>query len=364
MSTTNVNEKHRLFNKDASDIDRTIAQKVQEVKDMDEQSIVIEYTITERVQQIAELLEEKMKRAGQGEFINNICSLIIRMFTDAGLAHRKDTVLIALPDQYKLLYHSTSHLAEASAKPTEESIITLNEYVSSLKRIRNTKLYNFTRRQLQDLASELTDAADKITDFCTDNNIDTGGDSHSWINALYGNKPAPITLEKAPDALDSPNSDAKEWLRLSEIAKQLHQARMDYPNHDDLRRYNETNAVRALCNLLEPLVNRKYRYDPGQMNDMMYEAVSQSGTAAASHSGVICAYTTNPKTGLPQLRKITKEQLDAICLPFYNRMNHMLYSLPLFGPVIKNAYEQFRSADATFLAKRANEVGPKLQKIK
>lgn len=352
--------------KDIQTLDRQIVDAIGEIKELDNYVTNVETRISERIQHIAGLLEEKMRLTGTPEFVNTICSTIIRLFRDAHLESRVSTVVKCLPDTYKLLHKSTSHLSESSDKPIEECSIVLDEITTRIKTLKSMDLNQCTRRQLQDLVVDITDVEDRVTDFCTDNNIETTttGESHSWINALYGNKAPAIALEKAPDALNTPDSDAKEWLRLSKIAAEIAQARMDYPNHDDRRRYDETNAVRALNNLLEPIINRKYRYDPGMMNDMMFEAISQSGTAAASHSGVICANTINAKTGLPELRKITKEQLDAICLPFYNKMNHVLYSLPLFGPVLKNAYEQFRAADATYLAKRAKEVGPKLQKIK
>jgi hypothetical protein len=363
-----VSNTKSLVERDAKALDREISHTVAEIKELDFQDQYINRTITEKVQYIAELLEEKMNLAGTPEFINTICSLILRMFADAGLGHRDNTVLNALPNKYKLLRKSTSHLSSAEDRPTEESIRNFIQLHGFFKLFngRDTDLVQFTKRQLQDIASDVADAEDKITEFCNENSIKTvsSSESYSWIDGLQANKPPTTTLQKAPDAITSPNDDAKAWFRLSEICQKVGQARMDYPNHDPKRLYDEANAVRAWCNLLEPIINRKYRYDPGQMNDMLHEAVEQSGTAAASHSGVICSSSINPKTGKPELRKITKEQLDAICLPFFNCMNAVRYGTGISNQAIRLAYEQFRAEDQRYLAERAHIVGPKLQKIK
>lgn len=357
-----------LVERDVASLDHAISQTIAQIKNLDEQAQDINNTITKGVQQLAVLLEEKMNLAGTPEFINTICSQILRMFTEAGLKHRDDTVLRALPDRYKLLHKSTSHLSDASDRPTEESSSTYDKLRAHFRLFngRETDLMQFTRRQLQDFASDIADMQDKITEFCDENAIKTvsTGESYSWVDGLNQNKAPPIHLQKAPDAITSPKDDAKEWFRLSKICGQIGQARMDYPNHDEKRLYEEANAVRGLCNLLEPLVNRKYRYDPAQMNDMLLEAIDQSGTSAASHSGVLCATCVNPKTGKQELRKITKEQLDAICLPFYNKMNQAVFGVGLIPKVLSFAYTQFRARDQPFLADRAQQVGPKLQKIK
>jgi hypothetical protein len=355
-----------LQEKDNKAIDVQIYGIIKEIQFLDNQNRRNEGTITAHVQHIAELLEEKYNRAGTPDFINTICTTILRLFKDNDLERRCDTVLLALPDRYKLLRKSTSHLAEASAKRTEESSIVEKKIAEFFHWFNNLPLEDFIVRQLQDIAEDVTDASDRVLDYCNANKVKTvmTGDPYSWVDGLNAAKPAAVHLKKAPDALEQPGDDAKAWKRLASICERMAKARMDYPNHDPVRLHKEIHAVTALCDLWEPLVNRKYRYHYGQMNKMIYEASEQSGTAAASHSGVICAHTVNPKTGLPELRKITKEQIDAIHLPFYNKLNHMMYYLPMIGDVTDYAHQQFEKEDGTYLADRAREVGPKLQKVK
>jgi hypothetical protein len=361
-----VSNVKKLIASDAKALDNEINQTIVEIRELDSQDLLINTTITAKTQHLAELLEEKWNRAGTPQFVNTICAQILRLFSDNGLSHRKDVVLRALPDRYKLLRKTSSHLGDSRDKRTEESSVVEEIIGKFFHEHNNMALEDFTKRQIQDFLEDGEEFVNRLKDYCEDNGIplSSAEDDYDWVDALNEQKDPPVPLEKAPDATDKPGPDSKAWFRLASICERIGKARMDYPNHDPVRKHKEVQAVTALCNMWEPLVNRKYRYHYGQMNKMMHEAVSQSGTAAASHSGVICAGITNPKTGLPELRKITKEQLDAIQLPFYNRVNHMLYHLPMLGEVTDYAYEQFAKEDATYLARRAYLVGPKLQKIK
>lgn len=360
--------------RDEENLNEQIKITIREIFDLDSNIEKDSLTLKQKIQRLAEQYEELYNLHGNPEQISEICSQISRMFEKTDKPHLRNYVTEVLPSKFKRvkIEDSTSHLTSSQSDVPEECIIAFEQMKEFANQLNNPKFGLLTRDNIRELWDKSITAADNFQKICTEFNI----------SLIKGKDQNP--LDDIKDAADKDAGDkVKEEKPLSkmspeEIAKLPHvlavdkvindfvairRALIEYPIElDDPLIGDIENSFDALHLDLQHSSDKKYRRTLLQWGDILYEAGEQGGTSAASHSGVQCAGLTDQKTGQPLFRNITKEQIDAIKLPMYNKMNFIIHNLPKMGKCLVDIDDHMRRYEEQWRERRCELLSPKLQK--
>lgn len=361
--------------RDENVINEQIKISIREIFDLDSNIEKDTLTLKVKIQHLAGDYEDLYNVQGFPEQVSEICSQLCRMWDKAGKSHLKQYTVKILDAKYKRIKseQSTIQLQSQAYDLPEECSIMFEQLKISANELLNPKLGYLNRENIRELWDKCISAADNFESICKQFNI-----------SLLRNKDHdPLTDNQDQADNDSSNDKVQEEKPVSkmtpeELAKMPHilamdkvindlviirQALIDYPieKGDPLLKDIE-DSHNAIHYVMQHSSDKKFRRSLLQWNDILFEAGEQGGTSAASHSGVECAGLTDPKTGKPLFRNITKEQIDAIKLPMYNKMNAVIHHVPLWGNVFVSIDEHLRRYEERWRERRCELLSPKLQK--
>lgn len=360
--------------RDENSLNEQIKLTIREIFDLDSNIEKDTLTLKVKIQNLAGSYEDLYNLQGFPEQTSDICNQICRMWDRAGKSHLKHYTMNVLDVKYKQikLEHSTSHLVTGVTDLPEESSIVFSEMRESADQLLHPRVGYLTRENIRELWDKAITAADQFQKICTEYNI-----------SLLKNKDHDCLTDNQQNADDAGNKKVSEEKPVSEmtpeeIAKMPHilaidkvindmivirQNLIDYPieRGDPLLKQIE-DSHNAIHYVIQHSSDKKYRRSLLQWNKILFEAGEQGGTSAASHSGVECANLTDPKTGKPLFRNITKEQIDAIKLPMYNKMNLVIHNVPLWGDCFVGIDEHLIRYEERWRERRCELLSPKLQK--
>jgi hypothetical protein len=353
-------------------LEKKFNQTLDEIIELDNQIVKNTELMKHKLYLLATNLEERYVSGGFPERVNTICSIIARALVERGKPTLRQYVYEVLPEKFR--HTRITDLSQTVREQTvipEECSITVEELDQSIETLRKARTSGYLLRDdYRQGYDELIDETESWKKVCDTNNIaltdpkkehDTleenrktaeGGEKKNTLET----PPSEMTIEqreKLPEVIACRKvSAAYETIALNLI---------NYPIADnDPLRGRITDGLKATYNFIQHFSDKKYRRDPLQWSNILREAYEQSGTAAASHSGVECAVLTDPKTGAPRVGKITKEQIDAVTIPLLNKFNFMVTHSEDFRAVFPQLIEHFEKYDSKWREKRREDLSPKL----
>ena len=372
-----------LVDKEVSDqqqhekaLEQKFNQTLDEIVELDNQVIKNTELIKHKLNSLAVNLEERLVSGGFPEQVSTVCSTICKHLVAHGKPTLRQYVYEVLPEKYR--HTRITELSQVVRERTDlpvESSITKEELDKSIDTLKQARQSGYLlRNDYRDGYDSLITETEEWAKFCKDNKIPLTKELDKGFDELEDNQdtsdaideidkkvglevpPSEMTLEqraKLPEVVGCRKvAAAYEVIALNLIF---------YPiADDDPLRGRIVEGFKATYNFIQHFSDKKYRRDPLQWSNILREAYEQSGTAAASHSGVECAVLRDPKTGQPRVGKITKEQIDAVTINLLNKFNFMITHSDDFRAVFPDLIEHFEKYDVKWREKRREDLSPKL----
>jgi len=353
LSSTSTTESSELVN--GSILGRLltspyIRNKVDQIKQDDEYINENNLKMSDRrrnnIMDIAEYLESEMSNAGQNFMVSEISRIITRIFERMGIEKYSYLILEVLPDKYKdkskdAYKNLQSRLAANKIK----------RHINEIKSIDKKLLDANTLRELKSILFEIPDEYDRellVRDEPL--TIETGSYSnhHNELDTLK--EMEENRFKKA--SIGAPLSTAEELCQKDkeyaalypELVKTLDQMvrgmeivrdwfTKQYPplNVTDLK--DLTKGFKMWNEWWRPYYDKKYRRDHTQSIQIACTRQRHTSTKASHESQIPCAHYLD-KNGLPVMRGMTKEQIDAMYEWEINYVLELINTFVNWGPLI------------------------------
>ena len=376
--------------RDQAAIKEGIEQTYKEIFELDNNINDATFTLRGKIRYLADQYEELHNQSGYPLDLRDISTEIIRQFEKRGRPHLSEYVPHTLGEKFKWTNteKSTSHLLSSDSDLPGESKVIFNHLREEANDILNAPVEQLGREHIQELWDKAIGAADRFEEVAKQNNIsllkETDQDPLRDLQNIANDESGPKISQQKPANIVTANAvsyvelnvhtgatiqlsprNVKSLQSIDKVIKDLvaiRKALVDYPiAEEDPLSDQLTDSFNALHEIFEHSSDKKYRRSLRQWNDILLEAGEQGGTSAASHSGVVIAGITDAK-GRPLFRNITKEQIDAIKLPMYNKLNHVIHALPGLGSAIVGTWEHLERYEEGWRERRSEDLSPKLQK--
>ena len=316
-----------VFNKDVEELRKQILS-------LWEDRETGEISLREKIRTLAYEVEKS------GTPTNKVSSTIIRMFK----ANFQLGIYIAhtLDRKYKRQYTIQEILSSDRNNTIEECSIDAEQLRDAIEKAKSLGPEELGRREFQDIA----ELAHELDHRCQDK-AETYGIPLSFQKKTLGedSKDDIISLEAALES-----DDEKVRILAKHAVKELEG--VISITEDDIEDINVRHYVprtpdkleqyivglKATKLLLRPYNDKKWQRDWIEWCDIIEVYYESGGTRASGFSAVDIAGSINKKTGQPDKRKVTKEQIDAKYIPYLNDMRFMILNHPnnVHSQVIKN----------------------------
>lgn len=325
-----------------------------------------------RLLEMGATLEKLFLENGMEMMIPNISEIIISMLQKNALDNLINVCSHVLPDKYKQseksrkiikTYNSTDVL-DSLKENTEQNIA---DKFSNLEKGDIKAAHELLLQQIKKV-EEIAEQKEEslLPDDREDGTYSALGELDRIQEEKFSEK-ASISPSLPPN-LKPGQSTAdyeKEMARLSETFSEYVDIAHDvakffteqYPPTDLDTLKALTDAVTTWNRGFRPYVDDKYRRDWIQWRDIIIKKLSVSATNASKESGIECAYSVDPKTGRPIIRKVTKEQIDSMYVENWNYLIDLINQLFILV-AMSDAYAENA---ARCREDRAVKLAPKLQ---
>jgi hypothetical protein len=360
---------------DISDIDLRIKELANEIVNLEHEEGEIKKTKRLRYREMAYHLKEKYLKLGQLEKIPYICREIHNMPQFKSEPNIRIDVARSLDPEFKPKrepresYDDYEGVANAIAKEVKS----LDEYTkNTLEELVNTvDPYEQSIRGNQEAAEFLEKLQIKLEEWSktTGNPLDIRkrkiglkDDSSSSSSGGTNKK----TLESAP-SLETEELQrlSKEYIeQLKSIGDMFHTIAKRAQSHNFTLRtksglLQSIRQLEAVRYWIEPYYDAKWQHDYPQWINIYktYWKYGGSRSAAAVKSAIpVTDVVLDPKTGHIQLRKLTKQEIEAKHDDILSRMAYMCTWLPINGPL----HNPFEDVEQLYRKKRQHDLEDKL----
>lgn len=260
-----------------------------------------------------------------------VCTEITRMFTNRNL---QDYIVHTLDGGYKNKYtreECSSQIPSGDGKRIEECSIEAEQIIETLKKAKNLTPEDVGRREFQEISQLVHENKNSIENVAETFNIPLPYTKSKLDDATKDKKGLNITeLSDDEQVRTFSKILCKEYTRTQNDFAELKDSVLDfnYVSNNPKVIENTILGLRAIRLLIKPYVDKKWQRDWLEWCDIIENYFDQGGTYASTKSAVDVAEITNPKTGQPVRRKITKEQIDAKYIEYLNEMRFMIKMLP------------------------------------
>jgi hypothetical protein len=312
------------------------------------------------IMEMAEYLEGELNKFGSAFMIRDISTFITRIFERFGLERYSYLILEVLPDKYKDTKKNAyiNHKSKLLANRVKRNITDINTVdvgafnAESLYELKSMSLdlvdrfekqllvqnfpldpeeYNKTKPQNQQIYLKTEDQTKSQANFNQLENL-KDLEKNKFKKAVIGEPLS--TVEKLCENPDY----AKVY---PELVKAFDQAikgitimsnwfTKEFPPLYVESCIELTDAVKMMNELLRPYFDKKYRRDHVQSVKIAYTKVIHTSTKASQESRIACAHYVD-KNGLPIMRGLTKEQIDAM-YDWEINFNHKLFNTVVKWP--------------------------------
>ncbi len=330
-STEKQEQKTIIFNKNVETLRK-------EIIELWEKRELGDISLREKIRTLAYEIEQT------GIPTNKVSSTMIRMFKANIILG--EYIAHTLDKKYKRQYTIQEILSGDRIISIEECSIVAKQLRDAVELAKQLGPEELGRREFQDIA----EAAHELDHKCQDK-AETYGISLSFQKASLGegSKDNIVSLEAAP-----PPDDERVRVHAAHYVETLEGLRDDLLDMiEDIKERNyvakdylveEQRNVGAIATrlLFNPHQDKKWQRFWREWVDILRVYYDHGGTKASSFSGVDVTGEINKKTGKPEVRRVTKEQIDAKYLPYLNLMRFMVlqhnpYALPT-GPLTNVKY--------------------------
>ncbi len=335
-----------------------IKNKVDQIKQDDELVNETNLKMSDRrrsnIMDIAEYLENEFNRYGQPQMVSEISRIITRIFERNGIEKHSYLILEVLPDKHK--DKSKDQYKNLQSRLAANRI---KRHITEIKSIDKRMLDADAIRELKDLLLEIPDDYEREL-LIRDEPLTVEPD-YSTTNNQFDNLKQSEASKFKKATIGAPLSTAEELCAKDpeyaslypELVKTLNQMvrgmeiirdwfTIQYPPLDVPDLKDLTQGFKIWNEYWRPYYDKKYRRDHTQSIKIVYERQLHTSTKASHESQIPCAHYLD-KNGLPVMRGLTKEQIDAM-YPWEINFNHKLINnLINWGPLISRVNEKHGS---------------------
>lgn len=321
-------------------IDKDLEALRKEIRELWDDRRNNERTLKQKIKEAAARLENKYLEANQIDQISKICSTLMKWYDTGGDESLGRYVELVLDKRYKRVYNRNT--INHSDFGFEECKANAERFIEQLEELKKNDFFSMDRGGAQDVSQLLYSLKNKIEDWADEASIplpyqkdSIGGDKKIKKISLK------VALESNDEMIKLLSGYYKNVLKsvmeeFADLKEDIEERFYVSDNPEVLQRM--IVGLHATKMLLKPYHDKKWQRDWRQWCDIIEEYYEAGGTRASGFSETEVTGATNKKTGKPERRKVTKEQIDAKYIPYLNDMRFMLLNHPntIESPVIKN----------------------------
>lgn len=327
-----------------------IRNKVDQIKQDDDMANESNLKMSDRrrsnILDIAGFLESEMVSEGYELMVSEISRIITRIFERMGLEKYSYLILEVLPDRYKDKTRDQYRNLQSRLASNR-----IKRHIAEIRSVDRTLLDPSALRELKEILLEIPDDYDRELLLRKEPlHIETGSNSsnHNEFDALKETEEnrfrkasigAPLsTVEKL--CQDDPEyarlyptlvKTCDQMVRGMEIMRDWFTVQYPPLNVPDLR--DLTHGFGMWNEWWRPFYDKKYRRDHTQLARIAYTRTLHTSTKASHESQIACAHYLD-KNGLPVMRGMTKEQIDAMSEWEINFNQELINTYIRWGPLI------------------------------